>query len=94
MDSSSFNKNIYTIGADVETQSAQALVNGFSFASALAWLDVARWVVSSVVKVPKTGGSYYVLSALLTTLVAVIAFMIVGEFVKVRRQRTMLAGAA
>ena len=79
------------LSANVESQSAQALVNGFSFAAALAWLDVARWVVGSIVKVKPTSGSYVVLSALLTTIVAVLAFMIVGTFTKVKQQQAVLA---
>jgi len=82
------------IVSDVETQSAQALVNGFSFAAALAWLDVARWMVANLVNVPKSSGSYVVLSALLTTLVGVIMFMIVRMFVKVKKGPQTLAVAA
>lgn len=79
---------------DLESQGAQALVNGFAFASALAWLDVARYVVASVVKVPKTSGSYYLLSATLTTLVSVLVFMIVSMVIKVKQQQTQMAFAA
>jgi hypothetical protein len=60
----------------VTDQSLNALVTGFSFASAIAWMDVARWVISTLVKVPRTSGMYSVLTALMTTLLAVIVYMV------------------
>jgi len=68
-----------TIGRQLETQSLTALVAGFSFASAIAWMDVARYIISNIVKVGKNGASYYVLSALMTTLLGIIVFMIVNK---------------
>ena len=60
----------------VESQSLNAVVAGFSFASAVAWMDVVRWVISQVVNVNKNGGNYYLLTALLTTILAVVIFVI------------------
>ena len=70
------------IGHQLSTQSLTALVAGFSFASAIAWMDVARFIISSVVKVSKNGASYYVLSALMTTLLGIVVFMIVTRVSK------------
>ena len=53
---------------EVKSNSLNAVVGGFAFASAIAWLDVVRWMVSSFVDMPKTSGGYYAISALLTTL--------------------------
>ena len=47
-----------------------------SFASAVAWMDVVRWIISQVINVNKNGGNYYLLTALLTTILAVVIFVI------------------
>ncbi len=70
------------IGQQLSTQSLTALVAGFSFASAIAWMDVARFIISNVVKVGKNGASYYVLSALMTTLLGIVVFIIVNNMTK------------
>ena len=77
-----FESQALTIGRQLETQSLTALVAGFSFASAIAWMDVARYIISNIVKVGKNGASYYVLSALMTTLLGIVVFMIVNKFTK------------
>ncbi len=68
------------VGAQLKTQSLSMVVGGFSFAAAIAWMDAVRWVISQVVKVQKNGGQYYLLTALFTTLLAVIAFTVVRAF--------------
>ena len=66
---------IKIISGEVETQSLNAIVAGFSFAAAISWMDVTRWLIPQIVSVHKNGGSYYLLTALLTTLLSVIIFM-------------------
>ena len=70
------------IALQLETQSVNSIIAGFSFASAIAWMDVVRWLISQVVQVNKNGGQYYVLSALFTTLLAIIVFMLSKAFIK------------
>ena len=65
---------------DVRAQSLNAVVAGFGFAAALAWLDFIRWVISAIIKVKGNGGSFYFISALLTTLISVIAVMLIVRF--------------
>lgn len=65
------------IATMVESQSLNAVVAGFSFASAIAWMDVVRWIISQVVNVNKNGGNYYLLTALMTTVLAVVVFVII-----------------
>ena len=65
----------------VESQALTSVVAGFSFAAAIAWMDVVRWIIQQVVSVGKNGGQYYVLSALFTTLLSVLVFMIIKTFV-------------
>jgi len=67
-----------SVAQDVRTQSLTAIVGGFSFASAIAWMDAVRWAISQVVKVNKNGGTYYVLTALFTTLLAVLAYTLIN----------------
>ncbi len=67
---------------EVKSTSLNAVVAGFAFAAAISWLDVVRWLVSTVIDMPKTSGGYYVLSALLTTLLAVLIYMIFSKLVK------------
>jgi hypothetical protein len=70
------------IALQLETQSVNSIIAGFSFASAIAWMDVVRWAISQIVQVNKNGGQYYLLSALFTTLLAIIVFMLAKTFIK------------
>jgi hypothetical protein len=67
---------IVNLATMVESQSLNAIVAGFSFASAVAWMDVVRWIISQVINVNKNGGNYYLLTALMTTVLAVVVFVI------------------
>jgi hypothetical protein len=73
---------ISTVGVQLETMSLNSVVAGFSFASAIAWMDVVRWIISQVVKVNKNGGQYYIISALFTTLLAILVYMIISIVAK------------
>jgi Family of unknown function (DUF5654) len=70
------------IVTQLEAQSLNSIIAGFSFASAIAWMDVVRWLISQIVQVQKSGGQYYLLSALFTTLLAIVVFMIVKALVR------------
>jgi hypothetical protein len=88
-----------TIGSqviqEVRSTSMNAVVAGFAFASAIAWLDVVRWVVTNFVDLPKTSGGYYALSALLTTLLAVLVYMIFSRIANgVQKPQTVYAVTA
>jgi len=68
---------ISSVALQLESQSLNSIVAGFSFASAIAWMDVVRFIISQVVQVHKNGGQYYILSALFTTLLAIVVFMVI-----------------
>lgn len=68
--------SLMNIATMVESQSLNAVVAGFSFASAVAWMDVVRWIISQIINVNKNGGNYYLLTALFTTVLAVVVFII------------------
>jgi len=55
---------LLAISRELETQSLNSVVAGFSFAAALSWMDLVRWTIHQVVKVQKNGGMNYALTAL------------------------------
>ena len=63
------------VSSQFQDQSLNFVVAGFSFAAAIAWMDAVRWVISTIIKVPKNGGLYFVLTAVLTTLLAVVVYL-------------------
>ena len=65
-----------------EAMSLNSVVAGFSFASAIAWMDVVRWIITHTIKVSGSGGKYYLLSAVFTTVLAIIVFMILSRVAK------------
>jgi hypothetical protein len=71
-----------SIAVQLESQSLNSIVAGFSFASAIAWMDVVRWLISQIIQVNKSGGQYYILSALFTTLLSIVVFMVVKTVIK------------
>lgn len=67
------------VAAQFTTQTGNFVVAGFSFGAAIAWMDVIRYVIAQVVSVPKNGGTYYLLSAIFTTLLSIIVFLIMNK---------------
>ena len=68
-------KTVNLVSQELETQSLNAIVAGFSFAAALSWMDLVRWIVNQVVKVNKNGGMNYTLTAMLTTLLSILVYI-------------------
>ena len=64
---------------ELETQSLNSIVAGFSFAAAMSWMDFVRWAISELIKVPKNGGTQYALTAILTTLLSIVIYMVVSS---------------
>lgn len=73
--------SLSSVASMVESQSLNAVIAGFSFASAIAWMDVVRWLIGKIStgNMNKTTGTYYLLTALLTTIVSVIVFIFVKK---------------
>ena len=67
------------VARELEGQSLNAIVAGFSFAAALSWVDLVRWVVNQVVKVNKNGGMNYTLTALFTTLLSIFVYLVISR---------------
>jgi len=66
---------ISAIALQLESQSLNSVVGGFAFASALAWYSVVKAVVASVVRVSADGLKGAALTALFTTLLAIVVYM-------------------
>ena len=68
-------ETVTLVARELESQSLNAVVAGFSFAAALSWMDLVRWFVNQVVKVNKNGGMNYTLTALFTTLLSILVYV-------------------
>lgn len=69
------------LATTVEAQGLNSIIMGFSFASALAWYEVVKGLVATLIK--RSGDlKGDVIAALLTTLLAVLVYMIIKALVK------------
>lgn len=68
------------VATTVESQGVNSLLNGFSFASALAWFAVVQAIVQKYVK-SGSGIQGYTVAALVTTLLSVVVFMLAKKFI-------------
>ncbi len=68
-------KTVNLVTQELETQSLNSIVAGFSFAAAMSWMDVVRWTIHELIKAPKNGGVQYALTATLTTLLSIVVYM-------------------
>ena len=72
-------ETVNLVSQELQTQTLNSIVAGFPFAAAMSWMDFIRWAITQIVRVPKNGGSQYALTALLTSLLSVIVFMIISR---------------
>ena len=72
---------VMSIAATIESQGLNTIVMGFSFASALAWYEVVKNLVAKLIS-RGTGLKGDLIAALLTTLLAVVVYIIIKTFVK------------
>jgi hypothetical protein len=68
------------LATTIEAQGVNSLLNGFSFASALAWFAVVQAIVQKYVK-SSADIKGYTVAALLTTLLSIIVFMLAKKFI-------------
>ena len=71
-------ETLEVVSKQLETQSLNALTQGFFFAAALSWMDVSRWVIGQFVKGNKNGGVPLTLTAVATTLLSILVFLIIS----------------
>jgi di/tricarboxylate transporter len=72
-------KTVDLVTQELQTQTLNSIVGGFSFSAAMAWMDFIRWSITQLVKVPKNGGTQYALTAVLTTLLSVIVYLVISS---------------
>jgi len=77
--------SIAQVASEFTSQSGNFIVAGFSFGAAIAWMDLVRYVIAQVVSVPKNGGSYYLLSAVFTTLLAIVVFLLMNRVLGIKK---------
>lgn len=73
---------LMNVATQVESQALNAVVAGFSFAAAIAWMDVVRFLISTLVVINKNNPNYYVLSALFTTVLAVVVYLVIKNIAR------------
>ena len=64
-----------TVSNQFQTQSLNAVVAGFSFASAIAWMEVVRFLLAKVIKTPSGSASAVILTAILTTFLSIFVYI-------------------
>jgi di/tricarboxylate transporter len=72
-------KTVDIVTQELQTQTLNSIVGGFSFAAAMSWMDFIRWAITQIVRVPKNGGTQYALTAVLTSLLSIIVFMVISR---------------
>lgn len=72
-------ETVTLVSRELETQSLNSIVAGFSFAAALSWMDLVRWGITQLVKVPKNSGSHYIFTAILTTLLSIVVYLVISR---------------
>jgi Family of unknown function (DUF5654) len=66
---------LVSAAVEVESFALNAIVGSLFFTASLSWLDFVRSLVSMLIQVPKNTGSFFLVTALLTTLLAVVGYM-------------------
>jgi uncharacterized membrane protein required for colicin V production len=72
-------KTVNLVTQELETQSLNSIVAGFSFAAAMSWMDLVRWLIQQLIKMPRNGGTQYTLTAILTTLLSIAVYMVISQ---------------
>jgi len=63
--------------AEVESFALNAIVGSLALTASLSWLDFVRAIVAMLIRVPKDTSQFYLITALLTTLLSVVVYMII-----------------
>ena len=73
-------ETVQVLTKELQSQSLNSVVAGFSFAAAISWRDLVRWASNQIVRVQKNGGLHYGLTALFTTLLSVVVYLVIARF--------------
>jgi ABC-type amino acid transport system permease subunit len=66
---------LVSAAVEVESFALNAIVGSLFFTASLSVLDLVRFWVSAMIQVPRNTGSFFLITALLTTLLAVLGYM-------------------
>lgn len=76
---------IQVVTQELSEQSLNSLVAGFSFAAAMSWNDVARYVITRLIPGQRNTGIQFTMTAILTTLLSIMVFLVVSRYTKVKK---------
>lgn len=68
---------LVSAAVEVESFALNAIVGSLFFTASLSWLDLTRAMVAMMIQVPRNSNSYFLITALLTTLLAVLGYMLI-----------------
>lgn len=68
---------IVSAAVEVESFALNAIVGSLALTASLSWLDFVRAIVALLVQVPKDTTQFFLVTALLTTLLSVIVYMVI-----------------
>lgn len=68
---------LVSTAVEVESFALNAVVGSLFFTASLSILDLVRFWVSMLIQVPKNTGSFFLITSLLTTLLAVVGYMLI-----------------
>jgi ABC-type amino acid transport system permease subunit len=69
--------SLVSAAVEIESFALNAIVGSLAFTASLSWLDFVRAMVSAVINVPRNTNSFFLITALLTTLLSVLAYMLI-----------------
>jgi len=68
---------LVSAAVEVESFALNAIVGSLALTASLSWLDFVRAVVSMMIRVPRDTSQFFLVTALLTTLLSVVVYMII-----------------
>ena len=68
---------VMSTAVEVESFALNAIVASLALTASLSWLDFVRAIVAMLIRVPKDTSQFYLITALMTTLLSVIVYMII-----------------
>lgn len=68
---------LVSTAVEVESFALNAIVGSLFFTASLSILDLVRFFVGMLIQVPKNTGSFFLITSLMTTLLAVVGYMVI-----------------
>ena len=87
-------ETVNLVSQELSTQTLNSIVAGFSFAAAMSWNDVARYVITRLIPGQRNTGIQFTMTAILTTLLSILVFLVVSRYAKVTKPKQPLYAIA